>query len=278
MITKNASNVLRKIADYSDTFVHDFYDKTWSDKDDDLTRLTKYYNALDKAFTGMYAGKHGVGYYGHGSKKEGPAKDIYIDVYGKGTLPYADWKKQTEQAIAAKDLDLLDDLTGLTEYYVKTNDKGSINSFENVDKAVDLLYKDEERKAAIKQLIEQHMTAKNDARLQTKQSDKVTKHLIKQINAIDRESDTATKALRKQIRVLQNKAHKLWEKGIFDSEEEKQIDKELQPLYKQLDKALKPYTKRTDAIWDEVFKISDPYDRERDAQEALAGELANTQF
>lgn len=111
MITKNASTVLRKIADYSDTFVHDFYDKTWSDKDDSLTRLTKYYNALDKAFTGMYAGKHGIGYYGRGSKKEGPARDIYIDIHGRGAMPYADWKKQTEQAIAAKDLELLDDLT-----------------------------------------------------------------------------------------------------------------------------------------------------------------------
>ena len=38
MITKNASNVLHKIADYSDTFIHDFYDKTWSDEDDNLKR------------------------------------------------------------------------------------------------------------------------------------------------------------------------------------------------------------------------------------------------
>lgn len=161
---------------------------------------------------------------------------------------------------------------------MKTNDKGSINSFENVDKAVDLLYTDESRKAAIRQLLAQHMATKNDALLQTKQRDKATKHLIKQINSIDKESDAATKALRKQIRALQNKEGKLWEKGIFDSEEEKQISKELKPLYKQLDKVLEPYEKRTDIIWDEVFKISDPYDRERDVKESLADELANTQF
>ena len=250
---------LKKLADYGDTFVHDFYDKHWVASDPrkgDKPQLTAYYKALNNAFNKILQGKHDGGYNENGILEDAsPVSELLIDVFGKGAIPYAEWKKQTAKAIAAGDPAAYD-LTWPNKYYVRTSGgKFSLTragGWADDPAALQKIYQGDNKLSAVLAALKQKGELEASYADLYKRRDKISKPYMTRLSAVDKAEQQAVRAVERSINKLEKERDKIWDKHGYDSKEERALDRQLKPLFAEHKRLRKPFTQQTSKILREM--------------------------
>lgn len=248
---------LHKAADYSDTFVHEFYENNLPEgATSALDQHKAWYKALDTAFKRIQGGKHGIGYNGAGEDEDGIPANVYVDIAQQGVLPYQVWKERTEKGLSAGDVTQTADLVNPRTYYVTTEMPKHVFGDYISDaspEAIASIYKQSPQLKVLLSLAKRRAQLNKDS--ENIQPPPAISEMDAEFEALDKE-ENANKAVQK-IRAKMSKLYnELWDAQEIGTDKAgiAALEAELAALDKKRDALEKPYVTRYQGLLDRYSK------------------------